>query len=140
METMIEIAQKEQASQANSMGRWVDGVVGPGYRQYCAGDKWHPAINVYEDDHGFDIVVELAGVSPDAIELHVDSESLLLKGSRPTPRPPDNQELAHMHLMEIDHGAFHREIQIPESVDPDALSASYRCGLLWIRLAKVAAS
>ena len=42
-----------------------------------------------------------------------------------------------IHLMEIDHGAFCREVELPEDVDRERISATYRNGMLWIELPKV---
>jgi HSP20 family molecular chaperone IbpA len=42
-----------------------------------------------------------------------------------------------IHLMEIDHGSFCREVELPEDVDRERISATYRNGMLWIELPKV---
>ena len=42
-----------------------------------------------------------------------------------------------IHLMEIDHGAFCREVELPQDVDRERISATYRNGMLWIELPKV---
>ena len=39
-----------------------------------------------------------------------------------------------IHLMEIDHGGFCREVELPEDVDKDRIAANYRNGMLWIEL------
>jgi HSP20 family molecular chaperone IbpA len=41
-----------------------------------------------------------------------------------------------MHLMEIDHGAFSRDVDLPEDVHHERISAKYVDGLLWIELPK----
>jgi HSP20 family molecular chaperone IbpA len=43
-----------------------------------------------------------------------------------------------IHLMEIDHGGFCREVELPEDVDKDRIAANYRNGMLWIELPKTA--
>ena len=40
--------------------------------------------------------------------------------------------------MEIDHGGFCREVELPEDVDRDRIAANYRNGMLWIELPKTA--
>ncbi len=44
--------------------------------------------------------------------------------------------MACTHLMEIDHGPFLRSVEVPSSVDVEAINAKYRSGLLWILLPK----
>ena len=41
-----------------------------------------------------------------------------------------------VHLMEIDHGAFSREVELPENVDQGKIIAAYRNGMLWIEMPK----
>jgi HSP20 family molecular chaperone IbpA len=41
--------------------------------------------------------------------------------------------------MEIDHGGFCREVELPEDVDRERIAANYRNGMLWIELPKTAA-
>jgi HSP20 family protein len=41
-----------------------------------------------------------------------------------------------IHVMEIDHGPFCREVDVPENVDKERISATHRNGLLWIELPK----
>jgi HSP20 family protein len=41
-----------------------------------------------------------------------------------------------VHLMEIDHGAFARVVELPHDVAEDKISAEYRNGMLWIELPK----
>ena len=38
--------------------------------------------------------------------------------------------------MEIDHGAFCREVELPEDVDRKRIAANSRNGMLWIELPK----
>jgi HSP20 family molecular chaperone IbpA len=38
--------------------------------------------------------------------------------------------------MEIDHGPFVREVELPDDIDHEAIRATYRVGLLWIELPK----
>ena len=41
-----------------------------------------------------------------------------------------------VHLMEIDHGAFAREVELPHDVIKEGINAKYVDGLLWIELPK----
>jgi HSP20 family molecular chaperone IbpA len=48
---------------------------------------------------------------------------------------PDKGKL-RVHMMEIDHGAFFREVELPERAAESKISAHYRNGMLWIELPK----
>jgi HSP20 family molecular chaperone IbpA len=41
-----------------------------------------------------------------------------------------------VHLMEIDHGNFSREVELPADVEKEVISAVHREGMLWIELPK----
>ena len=53
-----------------------------------------------------------------------------------TAAPAEHRRI-RIHLMEIDHGSFCREVELPEDVDRGRISASYRNGMLWIELPKL---
>ncbi len=38
--------------------------------------------------------------------------------------------------MEIDHGAFSREVELPLDVNRENIAANYRNGMLWIEIPK----
>jgi HSP20 family molecular chaperone IbpA len=38
--------------------------------------------------------------------------------------------------MEIDHGAFSRDVEIPADANRHSITATYRNGLLWIEIPK----
>ena len=136
MRVSLQAAQDPLPSMAKHMKKWMDQVLGPAYRQYLPGEAWSPAVNLYEDDVAYHLVADLAGVSHKMIDLRVETGRLIICGDRPTPRPLRVEGLAHMHLMEIDHGAFCRSVDIPESVDQHRITASCRCGLLHVHLPK----
>src|SRR4051812_15756581 len=96
---------------------------------------WRPAINAFRCDHGFVICADLAGVDKSAIQVLAESRRLTIRG----PRPPaeltsDDPRPAQVLAMEIDQGPFERVLELPAEVNPDAVTAEYREGLLWIRL------
>ncbi|NLE30551.1 MAG: Hsp20/alpha crystallin family protein [Phycisphaerae bacterium] len=97
--------------------------------------NWQPVINLYEIPDAFYICVDLAGVDPKQVELHVENKLLHIMGHRVTPAPTGGTS-ARIHVMEIDHGPFCRSVNIPDGVDIDKIKAHYTQGLLWINLPK----
>jgi HSP20 family molecular chaperone IbpA len=41
-----------------------------------------------------------------------------------------------VHVMEIDHGPFCRDVELPQNVAQERIVAAHRNGLLWIELPK----
>jgi HSP20 family protein len=131
---------------ARQMGRLVDQLQ-KGYSNFAPGEVWTPSVNLYETDAAYLVCVDLAGVEKDKIDITVDHHVLKLHGRRAVPTQhdqqnhTDHQESAHqtkmrVHLMEIDHGSFSREVELPMDVKQDKISAHYHNGLLWVHLPK----
>ena len=54
-------------------------------------------------------------------------------------QPEQTEPHAHkmrVHLMEIDHGPFTREVELPPDADKAGITATYRNGMLWIEIPK----
>jgi HSP20 family protein len=107
---------------------------------YYPGESWTPSVNLYETQNSYLVCVDLAGVDKEKIDVEVHDQRLRLRGARAVPSfstgPAEAAEKIKVHLMEIDHGAFSREVEIPADADRNRISASYRNGLLWIELPK----
>jgi HSP20 family protein len=122
---------------------------------FWPGQTWSPSVNLYETDHAYLVCVDLAGVDKDKIDVVVENQQLMLKGTRAVPVYPtdDNaakappspasdgsdaqtQQRIRVHLMEIDHGAFARVVELPRDVKQDQIRATHRNGMLWVELPK----
>jgi HSP20 family protein len=115
-----------------------------GYSNFRPNDYWAPNVNLYETDDMYLVCVDLAGVDKDKIDLELSNDRLSLRGNRSVPsygEPADASAAGEkgklkVHLMEIDHGAFYREVELPEHVAQAKIAAHYRNGMLWIELPK----
>jgi HSP20 family protein len=110
---------------------------------FCPTETWTPNVNLYENDTAYLVCVDLAGVDKEKIEIVVADQKLTLRGTRMVPTPPNNGPVradAHprlrVHVMEIDHGPFCREVELPADVAHDQIVATHVNGLLWIELPK----
>jgi HSP20 family protein len=97
--------------------------------------RWHPAINAFRCRDGIAVCVDLAGVAKSQIDLMVEPRRLLIRGNRTAPEPDRAEhEAVQILTMEIDWGAFERELVFPDEVEPECASAEQRNGMLWIHL------
>jgi len=94
---------------------------------------FRPAVDCFrtEDPPELTIVVELAGVPPEAVELFALDGELVLTGERRRPRPDRRPSYFQM---EIEYGPFERRIALPDGADTGAAQATYREGLLTVVL------
>ncbi|MEP7016244.1 MAG: Hsp20/alpha crystallin family protein [Verrucomicrobiota bacterium] len=96
---------------------------------------WQPSINAYRCEKGVRICVDLAGVERSMIELTVEPQRVLIRGTRELPEPAKAEDRTLQLLaMEIDYGPFEREILLPVEVEIDKANAEQNNGLLWISL------
>jgi HSP20 family protein len=99
-------------------------------------DAFRPSVNLYETQGAFLVCVDLAGIDQQDIEVSLEKESVIVRGKRQSPMPPDGSRAVAVHLMEIDHGTFCRTVEVPANVEQDRISANYHLGMLWITLPK----
>lgn len=98
---------------------------------------WEPPVDVCEDEEAYYIIVDVAGVNEQDLEVkYYPNGSLVVKGVR---RPPFTGAVQCL-VLEIPYGAFERRIPLPTSINPDEITASYKAGLLHIRATKVRSS
>jgi HSP20 family protein len=90
-----------------------------------------PAMNVWTDEDGAVVTVELPGVAPDGIDVSVVGDTLTLKGSR---QPDELEEGETYHRRERRYGVFTRTFQLPFQVEPDQVEANFGNGVLQISL------
>ena len=94
---------------------------------------WEPLCDIFETDDHFIVVVDLAGVTVDEVDLTIKSRKLILTGGRKEVPSPTKRGY---HQMEIPFGPFQREIELPEEVNVETIDAHYREGFLIIECKK----
>ena len=80
-----------------------------------------------------EIVVDLAGVEEDSLEIRLFENALVVEGQR---QLPTCEEGAVYHAAGIRQGPFQLAVPLPAPVDPERVQARYDRGLLRITLAK----
>jgi HSP20 family protein len=94
---------------------------------------WSPNADVFETETEYEILMEIAGVSKDDIEIIVQNNILAIRGRR---KEFLRENLTHLHQMEISYGPFERIVALPAQADMDGISANYTDGYLRIRIPK----
>jgi len=90
---------------------------------------WTPAADIYETDSGFSIAIDLPGIKRDAIEIDLDDNRLVVKGTRVV-------DDSRSRRNERPRGKFLRSFTVPASIDQGRIGAEYKDGVLQIRLPK----
>ena len=95
-----------------------------------------PAINLAEADGEFTATAELPGLDKDDIEIQMIGNQLVISGERKWENEKQEKEY---YRVESQYGSFRRVIELPDGLnkDPDSISATYKDGMLSIRIPKV---
>lgn len=96
---------------------------------------WRPPTDVYETRGDLIILVELAGVPEENIDVTLFDDLLVVEGDRRQPSIP-TAGMSACHQLGIKYGMFRSEILLPYAVDRDSVRAEYRNGMLTITLKK----
>jgi HSP20 family protein len=94
---------------------------------------WSPAVDVHETETSYVITAELADVKPEDVKVSLHDGVLTLKGER---KSEAKQEGVRAHYSEIHYGAFQRTFSLPKDADADAVTATYKNGLLTVSVNK----
>ena len=104
-------------------------------RTAAAERTWVPPIDVYETGDHLVVVVELPGVREKDIHLSITGDDVLsLRGQRGIAAEAREE---HYHRIERWSGPFERHVQLPIPVQAERIRASYRDGVLEVRLPKL---
>ena len=96
-----------------------------------------PAMNVGGTPGSVEIYAFLPGVDPAGLDVQIEKGVLTVTGERKAEAVPDK---ATVHIDERFAGPFRRVVSLPDDVDPHAVQAKYRDGVLHISLARKAAT
>jgi HSP20 family protein len=118
---------------ARHMMQIMDKLLKSGFSPGRRTPDWTPAVDISELADRYEIIVELAGVRREDIELYTEGNQLVVTGWRGDPGP---REKVRIHQMEIEEGQFRRRLLLPEHVDADRITARFREGLLRIQVPK----
>ena len=93
---------------------------------------WVPAVDIYEtDSHEVVIKAELPDVKKEDIGVTVENNVLTLTGAR---KQEQSAKPEQFQRVERRFGSFSRSFTLPTSVDAGQIAASYKDGVLTIRL------
>lgn len=93
---------------------------------------WVPAVDIYETDaHEVVLKAELPDMKREDINLTFENGVLTLKGERKFEQQVKKE---NFQRIERRHGAFSRSFTLPNTVDAAKIRASYKDGVLTIRL------
>lgn len=91
-------------------------------------------LDVYQA--GNDILVEsaVAGVEPEDLDINVTTDSITIRGRRRRRKEIKEEDYFYQ---ECYWGRFSRSVILPQEVDPEKTSATFKNGILTVRMSKL---
>lgn len=97
-------------------------------------DEGHLTVDVYQTDDDIVIRSTIAGAKIEDIDIQVTQDMITIKGTR---KPEEQIGAESFFHRELYWGSFSRAVILPVDVDPEGAKASYKNGILTVRLPKL---
>jgi HSP20 family protein len=95
--------------------------------------QWAPRVDIKEEASRFVIFADVPGVDPNDIEIHMEKGILSIKGERVQETPVEKNAFSRV---ERSHGVFYRRFALPDSANPEGITATGKHGVLEIVIPK----
>ena len=105
-----------------------------GYEESLTPGFWSPAVDIYETNEAVILKAELAGMNKSDVTIEVKNSTLILKGERKFEKDVKEE---NYHRIERSYGSFSRSFSLPHTVDATKVSATFKDGLLEIKIPKM---
>jgi HSP20 family protein len=123
---------KELASFQNDVNRWFNSVFDGQVRE---NRTWVPALDVWETEGDVVYAFDLPGIPEDKIAIEVKDDTLTISAEREKTEETSDDRF---YRFERRFGSFSRAVGLPQGVDENQITASYRDGVLEVRVPKPA--
>jgi HSP20 family protein len=92
-----------------------------------------PALDVFEEKDELVVKAELPGMEKDNVEVNLTDHTLTIKGEK---KKEEEVKEEKYYRSERSYGSFVRTLQLPADVQADKVKASFKNGVLEVRLPK----
>ncbi|SDY57695.1 Hsp20/alpha crystallin family protein [Nitrosomonas sp. Nm33] len=95
--------------------------------------EWVPAVDIKEEPDKFVLLADLPGVKPEEIDISMENGVLTIKGEKKTEAKTEKEGYKRV---ERTYGSFYRRFSLPDTANPNAISAVSKHGVLEIVIPK----
>jgi HSP20 family protein len=96
--------------------------------------KWDPTLDISEGKKDITVKAEIPGIEAKDFDISIDGRLLTIKGEK---KQEQKEEEETYYRVERSYGYFNRTIQLPAEVNPEKVNATYKRGILKIKLRKL---
>jgi len=124
---------RELTSLQNRMSRLFEEQYGSRGEEALTAGAFVPPVDIYEDEHSIQLKLEVPGIDQKALDVKVENNVLTVSGERKFEKEEKEE---NFRRVERRYGSFTRSFTLPNTVNPEDVSADYNHGVLKIRLGK----
>ena len=111
-------------------------VVGNQYVVVRHSHAWSPPTDIFEDEQALVVLIEISGMNRGEFNVILKERSLTISGERPAPHDAS----VAFHQIEVRHGQFRVDVELPWTVDQADVEAHYEDGFLRVSLPRAKAT
>jgi len=119
------------------MERVFDRFFEPRWEEFEAVGAWAPKLDFSETKDAFVVKAEVPGVEQKDISVSIQDQMLTVKGEKHKEKEEKDEKY---HRVERSWGAFARTIALPAGVDTGKVDATFKDGVLSVKLPKTPAA
>jgi HSP20 family protein len=97
------------------------------------GKEWFPKLDVLEQEDAVTVCLELAGVSPENVDVSIRDNVLTISGHKDFAIQDEGKDF---YICEREFGSFRRVIELPPGCDAEHITASQANGVVTIKIAR----
>ena len=99
---------------------------------FTAPSTWMPPVDIFQTgDHELVLKAELPDMNREDIEIGIENFVLTISGEKKASTDVKDDQYHHI---ERRYGSFSRSFSLPQTVDPNKVSAEYKNGVLTVKL------
>ena len=91
-----------------------------------------PAMDIFEDDTGITVQADMPGVTKERLNVHIDKDALSIEGETDIDMPQGMEAL----YADIRRTRYQRSFSLSNELDTDKVEASFKDGVLTLRIPK----
>jgi HSP20 family protein len=104
-----------------------------GSEEAFATTSFVPPVDIYENEHNIVLKLEVPGVDQKDLDIRIDNNTITIRGERKFEKEAKEE---NYHRVERSYGSFQRSFGLPNTVNPEQVTADFENGILKITLAK----
>ena len=99
---------------------------------FTAPNTWMPPVDIFQTgDHELVLRAELPDMNREDIAINIENFVLTISGEKKASEDVKDEQYHHI---ERRYGSFSRSFSLPQTVDPNRVSAEYKNGVLTVKI------